>query len=96
VVRIGKLKELMNEYKRAPIGSPAEKEAREGIEKIVEWMKENGILTKEFKLPTKQHSKSKRMFGYYPDEGWIHMGNFIVHESDKEAIDLLTKYNKEN
>lgn len=86
----------MNEYKRAPIGSPAEKEAREGIEKIVEWMKENGILTQEFKLPVKQHSKSKRMFGYYPDHGFISVGNFIFHENDTEAITLLTNYNKEN
>lgn len=89
---MGKLKELMDEYKRAPFGSPAEKEAREGIEKIVEWMRENGHLTSEFKLPEKK--RKTKMFGYYPEHGWKHYGNFIIHESDKETITLLTNYNK--
>ena len=90
---MGKLKDLMDEYKKAPIGSVVEREAKEGIEKIVEWMKENGHLDKPFKLPRKQNSGS-RLFGYYPAEGFVSIGNFIFHESDNEAITLLTNYNK--
>ena len=90
---MGKLKDLMDEYKKAPIGSVAEREAKEGIEKIVEWMKENGHLDKPFKLPRKQNSGS-RLFGYYPAEGFVSIGNFIFHENDSEAITLLTNYNK--
>jgi hypothetical protein len=89
---MGKLADAIKQYKTSPINSPAEREAKETIEKIVEWMKENGHLTKEFKMPRKDYS-GKRLFGYYPDEGWIHMGNFIVHESDKESITLLRQFN---
>lgn len=92
---MGKLKDLMDEYKKAPIGSVAEREAKEGIEKIVEWMKENGHLDKPFKLPRKQNSGS-RLFGYYPAEGFVSIGNFIFHKDDTETIHLLTQYNKEN
>ena len=89
---MGKLKDLMDEYKRAPSGSLAEKEAKEGIERIVEWMRENGHLDKEFKLPRKDN-RNKLLFGYYEAEGFKSLGNFIVHENDTETISLLTKYN---
>ena len=67
---MGKLKDLMDEYKKAPINSPAETEAREAIWKIVEWMKENGHLDKPFKLPRKRLISG---YGISPD---VYISNF--------------------
>ena len=91
---MGKLADAIKQYKTSPMNSPAEREAKEIIIQITEsqWWKDN--VGKEFKMPRKDYS-GKRLFGYYPDEGWINMGNFIVHESDKEAITLLRQYNEE-
>lgn len=55
---MGKLKDLLDRYKTCPRGSPEEQEVRDEIFKIVEWMKENGHITKPFKLP----AKDKRMY----------------------------------
>ena len=50
---MGKLKELLDEYKKCSKGSSRESELTTEIYKIVDWMKENGHLDKPFKLPRK-------------------------------------------
>jgi len=61
---MGKLKELMDEYKKANPNSSEEHEAEEKIWKIVDWMKENGHLDKPFRLPRK---RLIRGYGIIPD-----------------------------
>ncbi|MGB0976970.1 MAG: hypothetical protein ACPGSG_08300 [Prolixibacteraceae bacterium] len=88
---MGKLKDLLDQYKQAPINSPRERELKEEIQKIVDWMKENNI-GKEFKWP-KKYGKRK-LFGFYPSDGWRYVGNFIVHEDNlEETISLLSNKN---
>ncbi len=50
---MGKMSELLKEYKTCPVGSPRESEITSELYKIVDWMKDNGHLTKPFKLPRK-------------------------------------------
>jgi len=50
---MGKMSELLKEYKTCSANSPREAEVIAELYKIVDWMKENGHLTKPFKLPKK-------------------------------------------
>lgn len=90
---MGKLADAIKQYKTSPMNSPAEREAKEIIIQITEgqWWKDN--VGKEFKWPKKDYS-GKKLFGYYPVDGFYHIGNFIFHESDEEAITLLRQYNE--
>lgn len=52
---MGKLKdEVIPAYLRAPSGSPAEREAAAEFERIVDWMMEQGIISKRMTLPNKK------------------------------------------
>ena len=88
---MGKLADAIKQYKTSPMNSPDEREAKEIIIQITEgqWWKDN--VGKEFKWPRKDYS-GKRRFGYYRDEEFYSVGNFILHESDKETITLLRQY----
>ena len=50
---MGKLKDLLDEFKATPNHSTRDSELREAIFNIVDWMKANGHLDKPFKLPSK-------------------------------------------
>ena len=68
---MGKLKDLLDEYKKAKSNSTEEHEIAEKIWKIVDWMKENGHLDKPFKLPRK---RLIRGYGIDPD---VKISNFV-------------------
>lgn len=90
---MGKLGDALNEYKRAPIGSPAEREAADIIKGIVEseWWDIN--VGKEFKWP-KKYKKTKQ-FGYTEETGFVTVGHWIIPKWDyDEQIALLTKPKK--
>jgi hypothetical protein len=50
---MGKLKDLLDEFKITQIHSPRDSEIREEIKRIVSWMESQNMLTKPFKLPKK-------------------------------------------
>lgn len=83
--KLGKLKDLLDEYKDCPENTVRDRELKEQIEKIVEWMKEQNIMTSEFKLPRKNF-KSKKPFGLYLDKenGFTTVGNFIFRTATME------------
>ena len=86
---MGRVSDLIKEYKQAPIDSPAEREAKEALTKIVEgeWWAAN---CKPFKWPSKGKYKWKP-FGFSKDE-YVMVGNFIIPKWDYEAqMALLTK-----
>ena len=88
---MGKLAEAIIEYKRAPIDSPAERDAAEAIHSIVDsqWWKDN--VGKEFKWPKKY--KKWKPFGF--GEEFVHVNGFIIPKYDyEETISLLRKANK--
>lgn len=90
---MGKLADALNEYKKAPIDSPAEREAAEIIRGITEsdWWSIN--VGKEFKWPKKY--KKHKPFGF--GEEFIHVGCFIIPKYDyEETISLLRKVSKKH
>jgi hypothetical protein len=90
---MGKLADAINEYKKAPKDSPAEREAAENIRSIVDsqWWKDN--VGKEFKWPKKY--KKYEPFGF--GEEFSHVGNFIILKREyDEQINLLSKTNRNN
>lgn len=92
---MGKLADAIKEYKIAPIGSPAEREAAEIIKGIVEseWWDTN--VGKEFKWPKKY--KKTPYFGYTEETGFVTVGQWIIPKWDyDEQIALLTKWQKES
>ena len=82
---MGKLKDLLDEYKDCPENTQRDRELKEQIEKIVEWMKEQNIMNGDFKLP-KKNFKSKKPFGLCLDKenGFTHVGNFIFRTATME------------
>ena len=72
---MGKLGDLIKEYKIAPINSPAEREAKEAILKITEsqWWKDN--VGREFKMPKKYDNKKQQAIFREPQ--FVFIGNFI-------------------
>ena len=88
---VGKLSDAIKEYKISPIGSPAEREAKEIISGIVEseWWDTN--VGKEFKWPKKL--KKYKQFGYTKEEGYTQVGQFLVPKWDYDyTVRLLTKW----
>ena len=81
---MGKLKDLLDEWKDCPENTERDRELKEQIEKIVEWMKENNIGG-EFKWP-KKNFKSKKPFGLCLDKenGFTTVGNFIFRTATME------------
>ena len=76
---MGKLKELLDEYKRTENGSASETECISKINIIVEWMKENGHMDKPFKLPSKKRWKPYGWYSDFPTEG-LEDGDYCSHE----------------
>ena len=77
---MGRMSDLLKEYKTCTNGSQKEAEIVSELYKIVDWMKENGHLTKPFKLPR----KGRRFFGapffpVLPDEDGLYCGRGFVY-----------------
>jgi len=88
---VGKLSDAIKEYKISPIGSPAEREAKEIISGIVEseWWDTN--VGKEFKWPKKY--KKYKQFEYSKEQGYTTIGNWLVPKWDYDStVRLLTKW----
>ena len=88
---LGKLSDAIKEYKISPIGSPAEREAKEIISGIVEseWWDTN--VGKEFKWPKKY--KKYKQFEYSKEQGYTTIGNWLVPKWDYDStVRLLTKW----
>ena len=83
---MGKLKELEDEYRACPENTERERELKEDIERIYEWMKESGYSHwNKYNLPRK-NSKGKKPFGLCLDKenGFTTVGNFIFRTATME------------
>jgi len=77
-VDMGKLKDLIQEYLRAPKGSSLETEIASEIEKISEWMIEKGYTDKPVQLP-KKNRRFKFTYGIGPN---VYNNGFAFYNHD--------------
>jgi len=73
---MGKLKELLSEYRKVPRGGAREQELAEEIKSISEWGMKQGFFNTPVKLPYKGKYKA---YGIAPD---CYNGNFAFFNSD--------------
>ncbi len=54
------------------------------INRIEQWMIDNKIGYIKKVTTWQKENKKWKPFGFYPEEGWVYIGNFIVHKNDIE------------
>ena len=88
---MGKMSELLKEYKICPKGSPRESEVIAELYKIVDWMKENGHLKKPFKLPSKSNWRGYGVSLKFDPKGRVD-GDYCGH-CEKKLPELRSDVN---
>lgn len=79
---MGKLADLRAKREEMEWDHPDRIKIEKEINKIEQWMIDNNIGHIKKLTTWEKNTKKWKPFGYYPEEGWVHIGNFIVHQNE--------------